>query len=105
VTRVSPQRIREARLTANFSQDSLARRANTSAGNIGRWERGQHTPRPEHIAAIAEATGRPLAYFFSENGSDEDEESESMVSDLLNSLRKIVEAEAKRVRKSERVEA
>lgn len=71
MTTFSPTRIRQARLAANLSRNDLAMRARTSEKNIARWERGEHTPRLEHIAAIAEATGRDIAFFLSSNQDDE----------------------------------
>lgn len=71
MTTFSPTRIRQARLAANLSRNDLAMRARTSEKNIARWERGEHTPRFEHIAAIAEATGKEISYFLSSNEEDE----------------------------------
>jgi transcriptional regulator with XRE-family HTH domain len=71
VTTFSPSRIRQARIEASLSRNDLAMRARTSEKNIARWERGEHTPRLEHIAAIAEATGREIGFFLSSNQDDE----------------------------------
>lgn len=87
---VNPSRIRQARLNAGLSQDGLARAAGTSTRNVARWESGRHTPRPEFVAAIAEATGRELTFFFTEEGSDEEEDEAALAVDLLNLMRRVV---------------
>lgn len=87
--RVDPQRIRAARLSAGLTQDGLAHRARTSTRNIARWEGGQNAPRSDAVAAIAEATGHDVAYFFS-NGdeSEADEEEAALDAALLIALKK-----------------
>lgn len=62
--RVDPQRIKQARLQADHSLDSLAREIGTSATNTWRWENGKHQPQAEFLYAIAQATGKPLEFFF-----------------------------------------
>ena len=63
---VSGVRIREARLTAGMSRTQLAHAIVTSERNIVRWETDRNTPRAEHLAAIAKATGRDMEFFYSE---------------------------------------
>ena len=82
---VVPHRIREARLSQRMSQEALASRVRTSRQNVLRWEKGHNTPRAEHVAAIAEATGRPLEFFF---GDDEDEEA-ALAAELLHVVRRV----------------
>ncbi len=86
--KVDPTRIRSARLAAGLSRDRLALRARTSARNIARWEDGNNAPRSEALAAIAEATGQDVAYFFS-NGdeSETDEEDADLDAALLVALK------------------
>jgi transcriptional regulator with XRE-family HTH domain len=71
---VSGHRIREARLAAGLTQASLARAADTSERNIVRWENDQNAPRIKHLAAIARATGKDIAFFVGEESQPEDEE-------------------------------
>jgi len=78
-------RIRHAREAAGLSQARLAVQIKSSRRNILRWEGGYNVPRAEHIAAIAEATGRATDYFL---GDDEDEEAalRAVVDDLTRVL-------------------
>lgn len=62
----SGKKIREARHAAGLTQAALAHAINTRERNIIRWENDQHDPRFEHVAAIAEATGKPLDFFLVE---------------------------------------
>lgn len=71
---VSGAKIRAARLSAGMTQAALARAAQVSERNVVRWENDQHTPRMEHIEAIARATNREVSFFF--QGEEDDEESE-----------------------------
>lgn len=64
-----PHRIYEARLAAGMTQADLAyhlRQHGVPATdrNIRRWETGANEPRASVIPAIAEATGKPIAWFF-----------------------------------------
>lgn len=67
-------RIREARHSAGMTQAALAQAAQTRERNIIRWENGHHEPRLEHVAAIARATGKDIAFFTDALGDDDDEE-------------------------------
>jgi transcriptional regulator with XRE-family HTH domain len=44
-------------------QEELAERIGVSRSAVQKWERGQATPRVQHLSAISELTGRPLTYF------------------------------------------
>jgi len=46
---------REERLAAAMSQEDLAAEANVAISAISKWERGETTPRPRSIRAIAAA--------------------------------------------------
>jgi transcriptional regulator with XRE-family HTH domain len=99
---VNPKRIKDARLAKNMTQDALARAIETGVSNVARWEAGKHSPRVEFVAAIAEATDKPMEFFFGseeEDGSDEDDEEAAAMADLAESLQRILKAELKRVRK------
>jgi transcriptional regulator with XRE-family HTH domain len=78
-------RIRQARLGADLSQDGLARKAGTSARNVARWETGRNEPRPHFVAAIAQATGKDLSFFFTEDDAS-DEEASDPVAGFLQAL-------------------
>lgn len=73
-------RIREARFAAGLTQAALARAAGVSERNIVRWENDHHAPRFEHVAAIAEATGKDVDFFTNvaavADGDPDDEESD-----------------------------
>lgn len=73
--RFSGTKIREARHSAGLTQAALANAAGTRERNIIRWENNQHAPRFEHVAAIARATGKDIAFFL-EGESDDEEESD-----------------------------
>ena len=75
-------KIRQVRLRVGLTQADLARKVGVSERNIVRWENNQHTPRFDHIAAIAEATGEDISFFL-EGSDDDDEESEPMSVDLM----------------------
>ena len=79
-------RIRKARVRAGLSHDGLAEKVGTSRQHLIKLEKGMHLPRPEMLAAIAEATGKEAAYFESD---DEDESSMPMTgeAEFLEALR------------------
>ncbi len=78
-------RIRLARKQARLSHDRLGALVGTSRQHLIRLEKGMHRPRPEMLARIAEATGKPVEFF----EQDDDEEADP-VSDLVRSLRALV---------------
>ncbi len=63
-------KIRAARHAAGMTQAALARAINTRERNIIRWENDQHAPRFANVAAIAEATGRPLEFFLAQEAGE-----------------------------------
>lgn len=77
-TRFSGGKIRQARHEAGMTQAALAYAAGTRERNIIRWENDQHAPRFEHVAAIARATGKDIAFFAEESPTSDDEEGESL---------------------------
>lgn len=58
------ERIARARLEAALTQQELAREAGCSVFSIGKYERGERTPRGPVLRRIAAATGKPLEWFF-----------------------------------------
>ena len=69
---ISGNRIREARPSAGLTQAALARVVDTSERNIVRWENDQNAPRLKHIAAIATATGKDIAFFVEAEKAEDD---------------------------------
>ena len=68
--RVNPQfrrmigaKIAKAREAANLKQAALAMRVGVETGTVGGWEIGHSMPSVQDLAAVAEATGRPLDWF------------------------------------------
>lgn len=93
---VNPSRIREARLKANLSQDALARAVGTSQRNIVRWEKGEHVPRSEFLAAIAQATGRDIEFFLRED--DAEAEDDDGVQDMTRGIKAFLRSEIAKAR-------
>lgn len=79
--------IRKARKGAGLSHDRLGAMVGTSRQHLIRLEKGDHAPRAEMLAKIAEATGKPEAFFTGD--SDDEEESRTMPSqfEMLEALR------------------
>jgi transcriptional regulator with XRE-family HTH domain len=63
-------RIRRARKASGLSLDRLGELAGTSRHHLIRLERGDHRPRVEMLAKIAEATGKPVEYFLVEEAGE-----------------------------------
>ena len=57
-----------------ISQSALADRIGVHVITVSQWERGKARPTIDNLAAIAEATGKPLAYFMGEGDDDEEDE-------------------------------
>lgn len=60
------RRVQEAREAAGLSRAELAERALATEAAVRLWETGQREPRLKYLKRIAEATDRPLAWFFEE---------------------------------------
>lgn len=87
----NPDRLRLARLEAGFSQEGLADRLTEvmqreakpiRTRSVVRWERprgtnGAHVPHTDFVGAIAEATGREIEFFFSEDAAADAEDEEA----------------------------
>jgi len=63
---VRPEQLRRARESVGLGLDEAARRAGVEPAEIERWEAGLGDPDDEQLWNLAEAYGRPIAYFFSE---------------------------------------
>jgi transcriptional regulator with XRE-family HTH domain len=57
------ERIRTARAEKGWKQKHLAAAVSVEPITVSRWERGATTPDLQVLGLVAEATGRPLAYF------------------------------------------
>jgi transcriptional regulator with XRE-family HTH domain len=92
-------RIRSARAEKGWKQKHLAAHVSVEPITVSRWERGATTPDFDALALIAEATGKPLSYFVSE---DAPETAEARLGDAVERL----EAAAERIaREGERIAA
>jgi transcriptional regulator with XRE-family HTH domain len=65
--RVLGDRIREARAAKGWKQKNLAAEVEVEPITVSRWERGATTPDLDVLRLVAEATGRPLSYFVSDD--------------------------------------
>ncbi|MEW2548244.1 helix-turn-helix transcriptional regulator [Streptomyces sp. NPDC047002] len=54
--------MRQARLHANLTQQTVAERAGIERDSYGRIERGQVSPKLDTLLDIADAIGAPLAH-------------------------------------------
>jgi transcriptional regulator with XRE-family HTH domain len=66
---IDPRRVALARNEAYLSQQELAQRIGCSTRAVQYWETVDGTKRRPHsryIRALAEATGKPIAWFFEE---------------------------------------
>lgn len=88
---VNPERIKEARLSANMSRSDLAyeiRRLTKESirateRSVTRWENRVNAPSDGVVPAIAAATGKPIQFFYAVSeteGDDDDEEAARMSS-------------------------
>ena len=73
-----------------MTQDQLAWSAKTSQRNIVRWERGHTQPRAGVVARLAEATGHPVEFFYTETDGPDATDDDKMVADLMAALRAFV---------------
>lgn len=61
----APSRLAQARAEAGLTQEELAQKAGCSVFSIGKYERGERSPRGPRLRRIARATGKPVEWFFS----------------------------------------
>lgn len=79
------QRIREARLRANLSQERLAERAGLAAGYISQIETGRKVPSAKAISRISEALQTDMASFLMID-REPSPESNAMISRIVRLL-------------------
>lgn len=58
--------MQEARKAAGLTRAELAEHAQSTEAAVRLWESGQREPRLKYLKRIADATDRPLAWFFEE---------------------------------------
>lgn len=105
---LNPARIEKARLGANMSRADLAfavrrvtsDRLKPTEQTIKRWAQGKHQPGGDAVAAIATATGHEIAFFYEQDGDDDEEEAELLrdLEQLPADLRLRIERALRRAR-------
>lgn len=68
---VDPRRVEQARVRAGLNQKELAELVGCSPRTIQYWEATNGTTRRPHsryVRLLAQATGKPIAWFYSDNG-------------------------------------
>jgi transcriptional regulator with XRE-family HTH domain len=60
-------RIREARASKGWKQRELASQVEVEPITVSRWERGATTPDLDVLRLVADATGKPLSYFVTDD--------------------------------------
>jgi transcriptional regulator with XRE-family HTH domain len=68
------------------SQQALADRVGVHVITVSQWERGRSAPTVANLMAIADATGQPVEFFTGD--SDDEEEAEQRMADLISLLMK-----------------
>lgn len=80
------KRIRRARLDTGLSHDKFAALVGTNRSHLIKLEKGTHTPRAAMLKRIAEASGKPLGFFYSEPIVDPQERLEAAMADVQRAL-------------------
>lgn len=104
----SRHRFVKARLEAGLSQGDLAFRARQhnpdlkpDAAAISNYETGKHTPSANMLAAVAQATGRDIEFFYESGGEDDLEEEAALPTHLVDALRplaRLIESHDRKVK-------
>lgn len=70
MNRIRPIRIATARLEAGFaSAEEFGAAIGVSGQAVRDWEKGKSHPRPANLEKIIEVTGKPIQYFYGEEGA------------------------------------
>jgi len=59
-------RLAQARAEVGLTQEELAHATKISLASIGKYERGERSPRGPRLRRIAQVTGKPISWFFEE---------------------------------------
>lgn len=65
------EKIKQARDDKRWKQKQLAAAVHVEPMTVSRWERGANAPDVDTLELVAEATGKPLTFFFEEDAGDE----------------------------------
>jgi transcriptional regulator with XRE-family HTH domain len=86
LSRLFARRLRQARLTANLTQENLADRAQVGQDMISRYEQGHSLPSLPTLCRLAQELAVPITYFFPDDRlaglSDEQRETLHMLNTL-----------------------
>lgn len=82
-------RIRAARIAAGQTQTELARALGITRASISQWESGLTIPTIEHLVRLAQATGRPLAWFAAEQSADTAHVRDALPTELVQQLARL----------------
>jgi transcriptional regulator with XRE-family HTH domain len=93
------EKIKAARAAKGWKQKQLAAEVSVEPMTVSRWERGATTPDFDALGLIAEATGKPLAYFLG------DDQVPSAEPSLAEAVERIEAAAARIAREADRISA
>jgi transcriptional regulator with XRE-family HTH domain len=82
-------RIRAARIAAGQTQTELARALGITRASISQWESGLTIPTIEHLVRLAQATGRPLAWFAAEDSGATAHERDAAPTEMAQQLARL----------------
>jgi transcriptional regulator with XRE-family HTH domain len=83
------ERIRAARADKGWMQKHLAAEVEVEPITVSRWERGATTPDLDVLRLVADATGKPLSYFVSDGGDQDERALSDRVAALERSLERL----------------
>ena len=84
------ERIRRARHKRGMTQEQVARAANLPLRSYVNWELGHHQPKAPALAAIANATGVEVGFFFASEDEDEEEADLNVEQDFMDALKRLL---------------
>lgn len=64
------QNVRDARKAAQLTQRKLAEKLDTDSSLISKWERAEHRPSDENVAALAEYLEKDLGWFYTDHSRE-----------------------------------
>lgn len=63
------KKLKQAMLESGLNQVSLAKHLGIKSGSVSKWIRGENNPKLSTLEDIAEVTGKPINYFFSDDST------------------------------------